>query len=58
MSTLQEHLPQDRTATREEEWGFTLWEFIEGNWVYLLGILIVLLIFLYARYDWKRRNRR
>lgn len=57
MSTLQQHLPQDRRATPEEEWGFTFQEFIVGNWPYLLGIIIILAIFLYARYDWKRRNR-
>lgn len=55
---VQEHLPQDREATEEQEWGFTLMEFIEGNWVYLLGILIVLGIFLYARYSWRKRNQR
>lgn len=57
MSILQQHLPQDRRARPEEEWGFTLQEFIAGNWPYLLGIIIILAIFLYARYDWKRRNQ-
>lgn len=57
MNMIQEHLPQDRQARPEEEWGFTLEEFIIGNWPYLLGIIIILAIFLYARYDWKRRQR-
>lgn len=54
---IQEHLPKDRTATREEEWGYTFWEFITGNFWYLLGILIVLAIFLYARTYFNRHQR-
>lgn len=53
---MQEHLPQNRTAKREEEWGYTFWEFLTGNFWYLLGILIVLAIFLYARNYFKRHN--
>lgn len=56
MSLLQQHLPKDRDATREEEWGFTIWEFIADNWLYLLGILLILAIFFYARYNWRRRQ--
>jgi hypothetical protein len=56
--TLQEHLPKDKQATPEQEWGFTFWEFLEGNWPYLLGILIILGIFLYARYSWRKRNEK
>lgn len=55
---LQEHLPKDKQATSEQEWGFTLWEFIEGNWPYLLGIIIILIIFFYARHSWRKRNER
>ena len=54
----QEHLPKPKDANREQEWGFTLWEFIEGNWIYLSLILLVLVIFLYARYNWRKRNRK
>jgi hypothetical protein len=54
---LQEHLPRQRQATREEEWGYTFWEFITGNLWYLLGILIVLGIFLYARSYFKKHKR-
>lgn len=58
MSLPQQHLPQDRPATREEEWGFTIWEFIVDNWLYLLGILLILAIFFYARYNWRRRQEK
>jgi len=54
----QEHLPKDRDATREEEWGFTIWEFIADNWLFLLAILFILAIFFYARYNWRRRQRK
>lgn len=54
----QPHLPKDKPATREQEWGFTLWEFIEGNWIYIAGILLVLFVFLWARYSWKRRYQK
>lgn len=56
MSFQIQHLPQERDATREEEWGYTFWEFISGNFWYILGILIVLAIFLYAR-NYFKRNR-
>ncbi len=54
---VQQHLPKDRAATQEQEWGYTLWEFIMGNLWYLLGIFLVLGIFLYARSYSKRRKR-
>lgn len=50
-----EHLPQDEPATREEQWGFTIWEFITGNIWYLLGIVLLLVIFLFARSHYKKR---
>lgn len=56
MSFQVQHLPQDKDATREEQWGYTFWEFIAGNMWYLLGILIVLGIFLYSRYYFKRNR--
>ena len=56
MSLFQEHLPKDRPATREQEWGFTLWEFIADNWVYLILILLILGIFLYARMSYRKRH--
>ncbi|GGW98480.1 MULTISPECIES: hypothetical protein [Salegentibacter] len=58
MSLPQEHLPKDRDATSEQEWGFTIWEFIADNWLYLMGILLILAIFLYARYNWRRRQQK
>lgn len=58
MNIQQEHLPKDRPATREEEWGFTIWEFIIDNWLYLLAILFLLAIFFYARYSWRKRHEK
>ncbi len=46
---LQEGIPKDKQATAEEQWGFTIWEFIMGNLWYIIGIIIILAIFLYAR---------
>ena len=54
----QEHLPKDKPATSEEEWGYSLFEFLEGNWEYLLAFIFVLAVFLYARYSWKKRHLR
>lgn len=54
--TLQQHLPRNKDATGEEQWGYTFWEFITGNFWYLLGILIVLAIFLYARSYFNRHK--
>lgn len=54
---LQQHLPKDRPASREQEWGYSLWEFITGNWEYLAGILLILIIFFFARYNWRRRQK-
>ncbi len=49
-----QHLPQDRNPTPEQQWGYTFWEFLTGNFWYILGILIILAIFLYARSYFKR----
>lgn len=46
---LQQGIPQDKQATTKEQWGFTVWEFIMGNLWYIIGIIIILAIFLYAR---------
>ncbi|MFD1094599.1 hypothetical protein [Salegentibacter chungangensis] len=54
----QEHLPKDRPASNEQEWGYTLWEFISGNWPYLLAIVFLLGIFFYARYSWRKRHEK
>lgn len=58
MNIQQEHLPQDRPASEREEYGFSVMDFLEDNWVYLLGIIIVLAIFLYARRNWRKRQGR
>lgn len=54
----QEHLPRPEDATEEQQWGFTFWEFIVGNWIYLTLIIFVLAVFLYARYRWRQRHKR
>lgn len=56
MELPQEHLPKDRPASDEQSWGFTIWEFIADNWLYLLFIILILFIFLYARYSWRKRH--
>lgn len=58
MSIQQEHLPKDKPATPDEQWGFTIENFMEDNWPYLLGILFVLMIFFYARYSWRKRHQK
>lgn len=58
MALQQEHLPQERPATSEQEWGFTIEQFVSDNWVYLVFILIILVIFLYARYSWRKRHEK
>lgn len=55
MSFLQEHIPKEEPASELEEWGFTVWEFIVGNWIYLLAIVLILALFFYARH--KQRER-
>ncbi|SDR88674.1 hypothetical protein SAMN04487764_0940 [Gillisia sp. Hel1_33_143] len=45
----QSELPQDKPAVGDEQWGFTLWEFIDANKYYLGMVLLLLLIFLYSR---------
>lgn len=58
MNIQQEHLPKDRPATAEEEWGFSLQHFLEEQWPYLLAILLILAIFFYARYNWRQRHKK
>lgn len=54
----QEHLPKDKPATPDEQWGFTIENFLQDNWPYLLGIMLVLGIFLFARYRWRKRHEK
>ena len=58
MSLLQEHLPKDKPARPEQEYGFTLEQFLSDNWPYLLIIIIVLAIFFYARFSWRKRHEK
>ncbi len=57
MSFQVQHLLQDKDATSEQQWGYTFWEFISGNMLYLLAILLILGIFLFARYYSKRKRK-
>lgn len=58
MALQQEHLPQERPARPEQEWGFTIEQFVADNWPYLIIILIILVIFFYARYSWRKRHEK
>ena len=46
---LQIEIPKDQQPRSEQEWGFSIWEFITENKWYLAGILLLLAIFFYAR---------
>lgn len=54
----QPYLPKDKPATGDEVWGYSFWQFLAGNWEYLLGILLVLGVFLFARYSWRKRHEK
>ena len=58
MSFQQEHLPKDRPATERQEYGFDFIDFLEDNWIYILGIILLLVLFYYARAQWYKRNKR
>ena len=58
MSIQVEHLPQDEPATRDEQWPFSMGSFLEEHWLYLLAIVLLLVVFFYARYSWRKRNKR
>ena len=55
---MQEHLPKDNDPNESQEWGWTFQEFITENLWYLLAILFLIVIFVYARYRWRVRNNR
>jgi len=52
----QSELPKDSPAVGDEQFGFTIWEFINGNKYYLGMALVVLLIFLFSRHYYKKRK--
>ena len=58
MSLQQEHLPKDKPASEREGYGFSLEDFWEDQWIYLVAIVVVLAVFLYARHSWRKRNKR
>jgi hypothetical protein len=55
---LQLEIPKGQPASPEQEWGFTIWEFILENKWYLLAIILLLAIFFYARYSWRKRQEK
>jgi len=55
---MQEHLPKDKDPNESQEWGWTFQEFFTENLWYLLAILFLIVIFVYARYRWRVRNNR
>lgn len=57
MAFQQEHLPKDKDPSEIQEWGWTLQEFVTENLWYLLAILILLFLFFYARYNWRKRHQ-
>lgn len=58
MAYEQEHLPRNKPATPEQEWGFAFEDFLEERWPYLVAIAIVLAIFFYARHNWRQRQKK
>lgn len=52
----QEHLPRDEPATGEESWPFNLESFLEERWIYLVAVVIIIVVFLYARHRWRKRH--
>lgn len=52
----QTELPKDQPAVGDEQWGFTLWEFIDANKYYLGMILVILLIFFISRSYYNKRR--
>ena len=58
MSIQQEHLPKDRPATERQEYGFSFMDFLEDQWLYILAVIVLVVLFFYARHAWDKRNRR
>lgn len=54
----QEHLPKDKPASEREGYGFSIEDFLEDQWLYLVAIVVLLAVFFYARYAWRKRNER
>jgi hypothetical protein len=52
---IQIEIPKDKQPRPEQEWGFTIWEFIVDNLLYLIAIILLLAIFFYAR-NYMRRH--
>ena len=50
----QLEIPKDQQPTPDQEWGFTISEFFMGNLWYIIGIIILVDIFLYARSNMKK----
>lgn len=54
MFFLQTHLPKEKDATSEQEWGWNFNDFISDNFWYLIGLGVVIAIFLFARYSYRK----
>lgn len=54
---LQLEIPKDRPPRPEQEWGFTIWEFIAENKWYLGAIILILIIFLYSRSNYRKKRK-
>lgn len=52
--SLQPEIPRPRDSSREEEWPFNLWDFLTDNFWYLLALAIVLAVFFYSRWYFKK----
>lgn len=52
--SLQDGIPKEQQATPEQEWGFTIWEFLLENKWYIFAIFLIVAIFLYSRNYMKR----
>lgn len=40
----QSHLPKDETATESQQWGWELSDFLADNYLYIIGILIIIAV--------------
>ncbi len=51
----QVELPKDKAPTPDQEWGWTFKHFLADNFWYLLAVAVIILIFFFARYSYRKR---
>lgn len=51
----QPELPKENPTRPDQEWGWTLKHFLEDNLWYLLAIVLIIFVFFYARYSYRKR---